>query len=212
MTDTWTRGQTVVHSETWKGRLWAARPLTVVEDTLERTLLWMPFGTRRLVPATPPDRADPDDIHARTIANLERGDWTYTEHRWDVSSLWILRPGDWYSIWVSWRADGSHLGWYVNLQRPMTRHEHGFEAMDLMLDVVAEPDLTWRWKDGEEFDEIVRRGIFDAELGAHVRTTAEAVIDDIEHRRAPFSEAWPTWRPDPAWRPELPDPIDRPSS
>jgi hypothetical protein len=27
--------------------------------------------------------------------------------------------------------------------------------MDLMLDIVVEPDMTWRWKDDDEFDEIV---------------------------------------------------------
>jgi protein associated with RNAse G/E len=39
------------------------------------------------------------------------------------------------------------LGWYVNLQCPFRRTEVGIEAMDLMLDVVVDPDGTWRWKD-----------------------------------------------------------------
>lgn len=38
----WQRGETVVHQEVWNDRLWAARPLTVVEDTAKRTLLWIP--------------------------------------------------------------------------------------------------------------------------------------------------------------------------
>ena len=63
--EVWSPGGTVVHQEIWKGRLWAARPLTVVEDATERTLLWMPFGTRRKVPVTPPSRADPPEVHAR---------------------------------------------------------------------------------------------------------------------------------------------------
>lgn len=201
----WERGATVVHQEVWKGRIWAARPLTVVDDTPELTMLWIPEGTLRKIPVTPPTRPDPPDIHARTIASLDLGDWALGEHRWDVSTLWILRPGDWYSIWVSWRADGSHLGWYVNMQRPMRRNPIGFEAMDLMLDVVAKPDLSWRWKDDEEFNTVVSRGIFDAELGRHVRSTAEAVIGDIENRREPFSAPWPSWTPDPSWSaPRLP--------
>jgi len=164
----WQRGETVVHQEVWNGRLWAARPLTVVEDTAERTLLWIPHGTVRKVPITPPTRRDPADVHARTIASLEHRDWLLGEHVWDVSSLWIVRPDDWYTVLVSWRPDGSHLGWYVNLQEPMRRNPSGFEAMDLMLDIVVESDLSWRWKDAEEFDEIVRRGIFDPDLGEQV--------------------------------------------
>ena len=71
----------------------------------------------------------------------------------------------------------------------MCRTPIGFEAMDLMLDVVVEPDLSWRWKDREEFDEIVERGIFDPGLGERVRATALSVIDDIEQGRAPFCDA-----------------------
>lgn len=92
----------MVHRESWKGRLWAARPLTVVEDTQQRSLLWIPQGTRRKVPVTPATRPDPPDIHARTIARLEHDDWNFRDHHWDVSSLWLIRPDDWYAIWVSW--------------------------------------------------------------------------------------------------------------
>ena len=107
--------------------------------------------------------------------------------------------------WLSWRLDGSHLRWYVNLQEPMCRNPIGFEAMDLMLDVVVEPDLSWRWKDREEFDEIIQRGIFDPELGKQVRATALSAIDDLEQGRAPFCDPWPSWTPDRSWpAPQLP--------
>ncbi len=110
------------------------------------------------------------------------------DHAWDVSSLWIIHPGDWHSTWVSWRPDGSHLGWYINLQAPMRRNPIGFEAMDLMLDIVAEPDLSWIWKDRDEFDEIVARRIFDADTARRVTNEALSVIEDIENHRAPFDE------------------------
>lgn len=211
----WSPGQTVVHQEVWAGRLWAARPLIVVDDTADCSVLWIPHGTRRKVPVTPAHRPDPTDVHRRTIDNLVHQDWELGEHVWDVSSLWILRPGDWHSTWVSWLPDGAHLGWYVNLQRPMRRTPIGFEAMDLMLDIVADPHLNWAWKDRAEFDEIVERHIFDDELGRRVLSEAHAVVDDIEQRRWPFEDSWPTWRPDPGWGiPELPagwDELSQPS-
>lgn len=177
-----------------------------MEDTEEHVLLWIPQGTRRKLPVTPLHRVDPGDVHSRTIENLHHRDWVLGDHIWDVSSLWILTPDRWHSTWVSWRADDSHLGWYINLQRPMRRTVVGFEAMDLMLDVVAEPDRSWRWKDREEFDEIVRRGIFDRVLADRVMSEALAVIDDLEGRRPPFDSDWPSWRPDAAWGvPSLPD-------
>ena len=206
----WRPGETVVHQEFWRGRLWAARPLTVVEDTGDRLVLWMPQGTVRKVPTTPPGRPDPPVRKDKVIANLDRCDWVLGEHVWDVSSLWIVRPGDWHAVWVSWLASGDHLGWYVNLQMPYRRTAIGIEAMDLMLDVVVEPDLTWAWKDDDEFAEILERGIFDQDTGARVRREAEDVIRGIGDGDGRFAEPWPSWRPDPSWsRPVLPDGWDR---
>lgn len=207
----WEPGQTIVHQEVWGDRIWAARPLTVVEDTDERLLLWIPKGTRRKVPVTPPGRVDPPLLKDRVIANLAERDWVLGDHVWDVSSLWILHPGDWHAVWVSWLEPGVHYGWYVNLQRPYRRTDIGIEAMDLMLDVVVEPDLTWRWKDEDELAELLERGIFDAATGSQVREEAEAVIRQVERREPPFSQPWPAWRPDPDWpRPELPPGWDTP--
>ena len=128
----------------------------------------------------------------------------HVDHEWDVSSLWLLRPGDWHALWVSWVGE-RHFGWYVNLQRPLRRTPLGFEAMDMMLDVVVEPDLTWRWKDEDEFADLLGRGLVDRATGDRVRAEGEAVIGRVERREPPFTEPWPDWRPDPAWpTPELP--------
>ncbi len=54
--------------------MWVARPLIVVEDTSERSLLWIPHGTLRKILVTPPNRPDPPDLHRRTIDNLVHED------------------------------------------------------------------------------------------------------------------------------------------
>jgi hypothetical protein len=79
----WQPGDTIVHQEFWRGRMWAARPLTVVEDSEDRLLLWIPKGTRRKVPATPPGRPDPPVRKDRVIENLAHGDWDMADHVWD---------------------------------------------------------------------------------------------------------------------------------
>jgi protein associated with RNAse G/E len=202
----WKPGSTIVHQEVWQGRLWAARPLIVVEDTPERLLLWIPKGTVRKVPVTPPTRPDPPTLQARTIESLDRCDWVLGEHLWDVSCLWILHPDDWHAIWVSWSRPSVHLGWYVNLQCPFRRTNIGIEAMDLMLDIVIDPDGSWLWKDDDEFDEIEQRGIFEATTVARIREEAATVIERIEANQAPFSEDWVSWAPDPTWQtPVLPE-------
>jgi protein associated with RNAse G/E len=202
----WSPGEVIVHQEVWRDRVWAARPLVVVEDLPDRLLLWLPKGTVRKVPWTPPHRDDPGDRTTRVVELLDRGDWIHVDHVWEVSTLWILQPGDWHATWISWLESGEQYGWYINLQRPFRRTESGIEAMDLMLDVVASPEGEWAWKDEDELDLLLERRIFDGATGARVRAEAEAVIDRLERRAEPFDEAWPTWRPDPAWPvPELPD-------
>lgn len=139
----WRPGEVVVHQEVWKDRVWAARPFTVVEDDGERLLLWMPRGTRRKVPMTPPSRRDPATLDDRIIELLARRDWVYVDH------LWLRRT-------------------------PL-----GFRAMDLLLDVVVEPDLRWRWKDEEQFRRIIELGIFDEGTVARVRSEGRSIIERI---------------------------------
>lgn len=201
----WAPGDVIVHHEVWRGRVWAARPLVVVDDAPDRLLLWLPAGTVRQVPVVSPARPAPPTRREQVITNLASGDWVHAEHVWDVSTLWILVPGAWHAVWVSWLLTGQHFGWYVNLQRPYRRTAVGIESMDMMLDIVVDPSGRWRWKDDDEFDEIEVRGIFDSDVVRRVRNEAATAIAQIERRVAPFDETWLDWRPSPSWpRPVLP--------
>ena len=136
---------------------------------------------------------------------LELCDWTHTDHEWDVSTLWILEPNDWFAVWVSWLPDGTHWGWYINFQEPLRRTARGVQSMDLMLDILVDPDRTWRWKDDDEFELMIERGIYDGQLSEMVRAEAERVIGRIERSESPFDEPWPAWTPSSDWKlPELP--------
>ncbi len=204
----WATGDAIIHQEVWAGRIWAARPLTVVSDTEQRLVLWIPAGTRRKVPA-PPEGAtgserDPQALpteasHRGVIENLQNGEWTHTDQVWDVESLWILQPGAWCAVWVSWLPSREHLGWYVNFQRPYRRTPLGIEAMDLMLDLVVEPDRSWRWKDQHEFEQLELLNLLDSETIRQVWSEAETVVASIEDGRPPFCDPWPQWTPEPDW-------------
>src|SRR5262245_33147602 len=109
----WPRGEVVVVQDIWRGRLWAARPVVVVDDRPVLLVLWCPVGTHRKVPVghrddTPVSRGE------RLARLLEAGEWELKDSVWDVSSLWLVREGDWYATWVSLLATGAHWGWYVN--------------------------------------------------------------------------------------------------
>lgn len=198
-------GEQVVYQEVWRDAVWAARPMTVVRDEDDLVALWFPEGTRYKAPTTPPTRPREESRGERLATCLERGDWIFVDREWDVSTLVLVRPGDWHALWVSWR-DGKHLGWYVNLQEPFRRTSKGFETMDLALDVVIHVDGSWRWKDEDELAIFVERGVFDEALAARAREEGLRVVRGAERNEPPFDEPWPDWRPDPSWpSPELPE-------
>ena len=199
-------GETVVVQEVWGDRVWAARPQIVVQEDDERAILWFPRGTSWKRPIVPPGRPmDGASRAARLASCLELGDWVFEDAEWDVSTLVLMRPGDWHALWVSWLEDGRHFGWYVNLQRPFRRTALGYETMDLALDVVVAPDRTWRWKDEDELALFVEHGVFDPALAERVRDEGLRVAGRAERNDPPFDEPWPAWQPDPAWpQPQLP--------
>jgi len=195
----WISGETIVLQEIWRGRLWAARPLIVVDDSNDRLVLWCPHGTKRKIPATPPGRRRPATRLDHVRESLIRGDWVLEDHEWDVSTLWLLEPGAWHAVWVSFLPDGRHLGWYVNLQEPYRRTPRGIQAMDMMLDIVVAPDRSWRWKDEDEFEAVVDAGLYADATVLAIREEAASVIRLIENWLVPFDEPWPEWRPPTGW-------------
>lgn len=196
--------------EVLRGKVWSARPMRVVEDAPDRIALWFPRGTRWMAPIDDPAREWNGDRGERLADCALRGEWVHRELEWDVDTLSLMRPRAWHALWVSWLPSGEHWGWYVNLQRPFRRTALGFETMDLALDLIIDAHGSWRWKDEDELEIFVGRGVYEAELPERLRAEALAVVALAEHREGPFAEPWPEWRPDPAWPlPELPAGWDR---
>jgi Protein of unknown function (DUF402) len=197
-------GTTIVVQEIWRDNVWAARPQRVVRDEGDFAVLWFPQGTRWKAPTTPPGRPLEQNRGERLATCALSGDWVFRDAEWDVDTLVLVREGDCHALWVSWLPSGEHWGWYVNLQLPFRRTTLGFETMDLVLDLIVDPDGSWRWKDEDELATWVARGVFEPELAERIRAEGESVL-----ARAPWPTGWEEWRPDPAWElPELPDDWD----
>lgn len=206
----WPTGTIVVQQEVWRGRLWSARPMPVVEDRGDSLALWCPRGTRWKTATTPPTRPRAPTRAERFVLSLTRRDWVLADFTWDVSTLVLVRAGDWHAVWVCWDDRGASRGWYVNLQQPFRRTERGLHTMDLMLDILVAPDRRWRWKDEDEFAALITAGLIDTAEAARVRDEARRVVARVEAHEPPFSEPWHAWRPDPSWSlPQLPADWDR---
>jgi hypothetical protein len=190
------RGDAVALREVWRGRVFEARPMIVVQDDPDQAMFFLPGGARCGVPVGDdgnelrlPDRPWHLDVRPR-------GDQSILSFAW---------PDTPYSV-LLWTEEQRRV-WYVNLQDPLVRTPIGFDTVDHALDVVIELDRSsWRWKDQEELAEAVRDGLFSQAEAADFYAWGERAVDRIVSREAPFDRDWDGWEPDPGWIvPELPD-------
>ena len=127
------------------------------------------------------------------------------DYVWDRTHvLRFMREGDEHTIELFWDTDWAFLGWYVNLQAPLSVSAGRFDTTDWALDVWVDPDGTWSWKDEDDFERVQQLGVLDASEAAAVRAVGEQVIAD-----RPWPTGWEDWRPPGDWRPlALPDDWD----
>jgi hypothetical protein len=185
-------GDAVLLREVFLGRVWAARPVRVVRDTADLVAVYFAPGTlwKRPVDGDEPLR-------------LQQANWTLADVEWrGNAALRHFTPGTRHSVIVFWSEDFAEFrGWYVNLETPMTRTSLGFDYLDQALDIVIEPDRSWRWKDEDEFALAQERGLISEADAAALRAEGLAVVARLDAWEAPFADGWQDWRPQPGWRP-----------
>ena len=188
-------------------------PMTCVEDSEERLILFLPHGTNYLgYQGLPLEGRAQLVIDRLTNPQPPRKRVPMT---WTNNILRFLYPGRAFSVWAGWREDSWDFAWwYANLEAPFVRTEVGVDTRDHTLDIVASADLKWRWKDEDEMAARIEHGVDTPEFAAAVRAEGERVVELIESAASPFGEDLPNWRPDPSWStPELPeDWLDAPAA
>ncbi|MGH3646376.1 MAG: DUF402 domain-containing protein [Micromonosporaceae bacterium] len=184
------------------------RTSRVIVDDARGLLLWIPDGAPMMRAQTR------DGDRPRRLADQLAAEWEIVPATWRGPGVLMFFPAGAaaYSVWWFFHADGDFRGWYVNLEEPAIRWEHGVDTVDHALDIWAEPGGAWRWKDEDEFAE--RTGhewYWDAEQAAEIRGEGERVVKLIEAAEFPFDGSWCDFAPDPAWPlPQLPRGWDRP--
>ena len=180
------------------GMSWAAR---LVDERADMLALHLPKGTPHKRWIQTPD--------GRVLADAT----------WSRETLRLMFARRWHSIWLTWNEDGTFQGYYVNFEEPFRRTSIGFDTNDHQLDLVVTPELTWTRKDEDVVADRLIDGSFSPALVAAIRTEADAVVDMIEARRAPFDGSWVDWlrrrsqrplpRLHPRWNTEPPAQWDR---
>jgi len=191
-------GDIVLLRGVWRRKLWFAIATYVVQDSKDLIALYWRAGTPNKIPRS---RLTARDLLTEEPPELIDSTWTRTD------LLMLVKPGDSHSVEVMW--DGrtkDFLCWYINLQEPVRCTAIGFDTMDLALDVVINPDRSrWRWKDEDEFAEMIESGVISPGQAQAIRTEGEKVIQMAATNQSPFCDGWEHWSPPGNWQiPEFP--------
>lgn len=194
------RGQRIVRRHRYPdGRLGSVLCGRVVADDEDGLALWIEAGSqtlRRVDGTGEPTRRLSLFTELRMTTLLDLSTWQ------SFRTLMLMPPGAAHSIWWSWHPNGDFAGWYVNLERPITRWAGGVDVYDQELDLLIYLDRSWSWKDEDAFAEYTGHPAFwdEAEATA-VRAEGERLLALARAGMAPFDGRWLDFQPDPEWPP-----------
>ena len=207
----WDPGTQILQQDLWGKRLVTSRPVTVVKDTPEYLALYThpnaPYRSGVIKDRYSMPVSQRIDIY---MEMLNPGNSQLEEQTSGGYHVLTLTPPDsWHSVWLFWAADWKFERWYVNLQAPIRRMSRCILVRDYALDIAVEPDMSWSWKDEDEFEELIRRGFFTESQISSIQTEGDRMVQTIENKGSPFSDRWENWRPDVNWPvPEVPEDWD----
>ena len=189
----WRPGDVIPVRHVWRDKVWFAHPAIVVEDTSERLVVYEPAGALR--------QWSHFDFETGRIEPPR------AQKRHTTDALTIMEPGAAHAVSLFWlEGGGPFLCWYIDMQKPFRRGGGGIVTWDQALDIVADADLRWRWKDERHLERMPALGWISEDEAAEVRREGWRVVERIERRDPPFDGEWLNWRPDPAWTiPTLPE-------
>ena len=145
------------------GQVFTAAPHRVLRDTGDELLLAHWPGITALAPRTWIDwlHTGDDAVRKRALPDLAARTWELGDWVWrDTGRLSWFGVDEWFSLHRFFDLTGTPLNWYINFERPFVRTRSGVDTFDVMIDLVAAPDLSsWRWKDEDEYAELHRLGV-----------------------------------------------------
>ncbi len=193
-------GQIVLVREIWQLRVWTARPMILIQDTPELIAIYW-------VPGTHWKRARNHQGGDVSVIDCKQGNWALRDVMLEGGgTLRLSNPDTKFSILLFRNTDWTLNRWYINLEYPLTHTDRGFDYIDMLLDIIVEPDLrTWHWKDDDEFQEAQDFGLVSPEEAKMFRTEGLKALGLLQSGKSVFNP-WEHWKPDPSWKiPVLPE-------
>lgn len=98
---------------------------------------------------------------------------------------WLDR---WYNIFRFSQPDGTLRNYYCNVNVPASFDGHTLSYVDLDLDILVDPDFSYRVLDVEDFERNAKRYGYTEEVQTNARQALEELVKVIESRAFPFTD------------------------
>ncbi len=198
-------GDHAVHHGVYNGKVWIARPVTVVEDRPEIIKLLIIPGSICKFTTGLKTRKYRDSGSGPLLDRWDEQlsmNWELYNHTWFGKRVLIInRPDDYYGVQLHWNHETDEfLGWYINFELPLLRSEAGFDTLDLEVDLIVHPDFSLEWKDLEEYEAGVKRGVITPEQIGQIELGKDEVLGHIHKRDGLFADQkLKFWKPPVKW-------------
>jgi protein associated with RNAse G/E len=123
------------------------------------------------------DATFPDEIIHDLLGTIARG--THC-----LEYYWLDR---WYNVFRFAEPDGQLRNYYCNVNIPATFADNVLSYIDLDLDILVDPDFSFRILDTEEFERNAILYGYSAEVQANARQALDDLVKMIETRAFPFN-------------------------
>jgi protein associated with RNAse G/E len=195
----WKPGDVVSWRGIYRERVWHAQTTIVVSDSPQETVLTLLPGTECIAPE---GYLNGKDSNKRRW-NFKDKDWEIENYLWHTNRLLLLLESEkYYSIIHFWdHASNEFLCYYINFQLPFKRNANSVDTLDLDLDLIIRPDLSFEWKDEDDYQKAIDHGVISPEWIQGIDGAKKEIFDKLERRQYPFDGYWLNWTPDPSWSP-----------
>ena len=207
-TKTWKPGDIVVVRGIFNGHICHAQSVIVVKDTPEEIALTL----------LPSSECVDLEGYLKGKQNSKRR-WDFKDkpfilekYLWNTNRLLLLiEPENYYSTIYFWQNDTNEfLCYYINFQTPFQRSHIGFDTLDLELDMIINPDNSWKIKDIDDYQKGVENGTILYEWTQEIETAKNKVLGKLADKQYPLDGFWLNWQPDNNWSaPKLPENWDK---
>ena len=98
---------------------------------------------------------------------------------------WLDR---WYNVFRFSNKDGKLQNFYCNVNQPPSFDGHVLSYIDLDIDVLVAPDLTYKILDLDDFEANARAYTYPEDVQANAHTALHELLKLIEARAFPFDD------------------------